>query len=290
MLIPRTLLQFAAWITLLALPNGTLPARDNLPPVDIQVQANGFGRASSADITALLESTALTVWRYCQRTQLAGIDVYHRTDHPQTDLKRTPNGRVAIGLAVQDTHWAQYSFQFAHEFCHALANFSNRPERLVRYPSRANFWLEESLCETASLFALRAMSRTWQTAPPYPAWKSYAPWLNSYAQQRMALPEHRLPKGIPFADWFNEHQPALRRNSAKRDWNTVIAIQLLPIFESQPRGWATITFLNRSSVSRDEALAQHLADWRARCPPNLRPFIDHLAAVFAIKLTQLPKR
>jgi hypothetical protein len=150
--------------------------------------------------------------------------------------------------------------------------------------------LEESLCETASLFALRAMSRTWQTAPPYPAWKSYAPWLDAYAQQRMARPEHRLAKGTSFADWVNEHQSALRRNSAQRDWNTVMAIQLLPIFESQPRGWATITFLNRSSVSGDESLAEHLADWRARCPPDLRPFIDQLAAVFAIKLTHLPKQ
>jgi hypothetical protein len=290
MLAPRTLLQFAALGAFLAVPNGALRARDNLAPVDIQVRANGFGRASSADISALVESTALTVWRYCEKTQLAGIDVYHRTDHPQTDLKRTPEGRIAIGLAVQDTHWAQYGFQFAHEFCHALANFSNRPQRLVRYPPRANFWLEESLCETASLFALRAMSRTWRTAPPYPAWKSYAPWLEAYAQQRMALPEHRLPKGTSFADWFNAHHSALRRNPALRDWNSIIAIQLLPIFESEPRGWEAITFLNRSSVSGDESLAQHLADWRARCPADLRPFVDQLAAVFVIKLPHLPKR
>jgi hypothetical protein len=33
-----------------------------------------------------------------------------------------PGGRIAIGLAAQDTHLTQYSFQFAHEFCHALAN------------------------------------------------------------------------------------------------------------------------------------------------------------------------
>ena len=49
------------------------------------------------------------------------------------------------------------------------------PRRSVRYPRHANSWLEESLCETASLFTLRAMSRSWSIAPPYPAWKNYAP-------------------------------------------------------------------------------------------------------------------
>ena len=261
-----------------------LQADGNSRPLDIHVQANGFGTASSADIAALLRSTAFEVWRYCRRTQLGGIDVYHRTDHPQTDFKRAPDGRIAIGLAAQDTHWAQYSFQFAHEFCHTLANFSNRPQRLVRYPPKANFWLEESLCETASLFTLRAMSRSWRTAPPYPGWKNYAPWFNDYAQQRITLPEHQLPAGKPFSNWFSEHHSELRRNSAMRDWNTIIAVQLLPLFEAEPRAWEAVTFLNQGPLGANESLAQHLAAWRSRCPEDLRPFVRKLAAVFAITL------
>jgi len=161
-------------------------------PLDIRVQTNGFGKASPADITAVLQSAALEIWKHCSHTQLDGIDVYYRADHPQTDFKRTPSGRIGIGLSARDTHWAQYAFQFAHEFCHALANYSNDPQRSVRYPRHANLWLEESLCETASLFALRAMSRSWRTAPPYPAWRSYAPWFNDYVEHRLALPEHRF--------------------------------------------------------------------------------------------------
>jgi hypothetical protein len=150
---------------------------------------------SSTDITAVLQSAASEIWRHCRRIRLDGIDVYHRTDHPQTDFKRTPTGRIAIGLATQSTYWAQYSFQFAHEFCHALANYGNNPSRLVRYPAHANLWLEESLCEAASLIALRAMSRSWRTSPPYPSWRSYAPWLIAYAEQRLAMPQHSLPNG-----------------------------------------------------------------------------------------------
>jgi len=265
-------------------PNGALQAEDNPRPLDIRVQANGFGTASSEDITALLQSAALEIWRHCPRTRLDGIDVYHRADHPQTDFKRTPSGRIAIGLSAQDTHWAQYSFQFAHEFCHTLANFGNRTQRSPRYPPQANFWLEECLCETASLFTLRAMSRSWQTAPPYPAWRDYAPWLNAYAQLRLTLPEHQLPPGTRFLDWFHEHQPDLRRNFVIWDWNTIIAIQLLPIFEAEPRAWEAVTFSSYDSPGTKESLAQHLAQWRSRCPEDLRPFVNRLAAVLAVTL------
>jgi hypothetical protein len=121
------------------------------------------------------------------------------------------------------------------------------------------------------------MSRSWQTAPPYPAWRSYAPWLNAYAERRLALPEHHLPAGTPFLVWF-------RQNSAIRDRNTIIAIQLLPIFEAKPRGWEALAFLNRGSPDANKSLAQHLAEWRSQCPEDLRQFVTRLAAVFAIKL------
>jgi hypothetical protein len=253
-------------------------------PLDIHVQANGFGRASPADITAVLESAAFQICRHCPHTQLDGIDVYYRPDHPQTDFKRTPSGRIGIGLSARDTHWAQYGFQFAHEFCHTLANFGNNPQQSVRYPRQANLWLEESLCETASLFALRAMSRSWRTAPPYPAWQNYAPWLKDYAERRLALPQHHLPAGTPFLVWFHKNQTALRQNSDMRDRNTMIAIQLLPIFEAEPRGWEAVTFLNRGSFNAEESLAQHFVEWRSQCPKDLRPFVARLAAVFAVEL------
>jgi hypothetical protein len=158
---------------------------------------------------------------------------------------------------------------------------------MVRYPPHANLWLEESLCEAASLFALRAMSRSWQTTAPYTAWQGYAPWLNDYVGKRLALPEHHLPAKTPFSVWFREHQPPLRRNSNMRDQNTVIAIQLLPIFEAEPYGWEAVAFLNRGSFTAEESLAQRLAEWRSQCSKQLRPFVARLAAVFAARLERL---
>ena len=290
-LLLTSLLQFGAAVcTVFSLcVGGVMQAADNdaaiaPKPLDLLVQPNGFGKVIPADITAVLQSAGSEIWRHCPRTRLDGIEVYHRTDHPQTDFKRTPDGRIAIGLSSHDTYWGQYSFQFAHEFCHTLANFSSSPGRPVRYPRTANLWLEESLCETASLFCLRAMSHSWQTAPPYPAWKDYAPSLNDYAQQRLTLAKHQLPDDKSFLYWFNRHYAALRRDPAIRDWNNVIAIQLLPLFEAEPHAWEAVTFLNHGSYVANESLAQHLVEWRSQCPEDLRPFIKRLAAVFAINL------
>jgi hypothetical protein len=252
--------------------------------LDIRVQANAFGNANPADLAVVLRSAASELFRYCPHTQLAGIDVYYRSDHPEIDSKRTPGGRIAMALSARDTHWAQYSFQFSHEFCHALANYANNSQRTIPDTPNANLWLEESLCETASLFSLQAMSRTWEIRPPYPALRGYAPWLADYVQQRLSVPENRLPAGTSFSAWFRRHQPALRKEAGHRDWNAIIASQLLPIFEAEPSGWEAVTFLNHGRSNGGQSLSDHFTQWRANCPDRLRPFVSKLAAVFGVTL------
>jgi hypothetical protein len=107
--------------------------------------------------------------------------------------------------------------------------------------------------------------------------------------QRLTRPEHQLPAGKPFSVWFQEHQAALRRNPAIRDWNTIIAIQLLPLFEADPRGWEAVTFLNHGLHTTNDSLSKHLVQWRSQCPPDLRPFVAKLAARFVVKLENLGK-
>jgi len=250
--------------------------------IDIRVQAGGFGGASAADVTVVLQSAAGELSRYWPGTQLPSIDVYHRADHPQTDSRRGAGNRIAIGLTARDNHWAQYSFQFAHEYCHALINYSNDQRGVTPDRRYANLWLEESLCETASLFTLRALSRSWLIAPPYGAWRDYAPWFAAYAEERLALPEHHLPAGTSFVVWFRANEPALRQDSTRRDRNTIIAARLLPIFEKEPRGWGALAFFRRAA-NPNQSLSRHFADWRSSCPRELQQFVGKLAAVFDIE-------
>jgi len=251
-------------------------------PIDIRVQEGGFGGARAFDIDAVLQSAAGELCRYWPRTQLPRIEVYHRPDHPQTDSKRAAGNRIAIGLTARGNHWAQYSFQFAHEYCHALINYSSDERGLTGDQRYANLWLEESLCETASLFALRALSRSWSIAPPYAACRDYAPWFAAYAEDRLALPEHNLAAGTSFVVWFRANVLTLRRDFTRRDRNAIVAAQLLPIFEKEPRGWAALAFFKRSA-NPNQSLSQQFTKWRSGCPREFQRFVTKIAAVFEVE-------
>lgn len=127
------------------------------------------------------------------------------------------------------------------------------------------------------------MARSWRTAPPYPAWAGYAAALNTYAEQRLAQPEHRLPAGTSFPEWFRENQPALRRSPVLRERNAIVASRLLPLFEAQPGGWEAVAFLPCGSRGAEASFDAHLEEWRAQCPAPLRPFVTKLAAAFGAK-------
>src|ERR1700736_1990478 len=103
-------------------PNGVMLASETRgtfdpKPLDIHVQVSGFGRVSSADISAVLQSAAFELWRYCLHTQLDGIDVYYRPDHPQTDFQRKASGRIGIGLSARRSSWAEDGVPFSRACC-----------------------------------------------------------------------------------------------------------------------------------------------------------------------------
>ena len=70
-------------------------------PLNIHVQEHGFGSASPAEIATVSGSAGSEIWKYCPRTQLDGIEVYRRTDHPQTDFKRTLSGRFQLAWRLK---------------------------------------------------------------------------------------------------------------------------------------------------------------------------------------------
>lgn len=262
-------------------PKVTPAAIRKLP---MRVNVKGFGGANESDIKAVLRSAANEIWQHCPNTRFedAGFEIFHREKTPITHHERSREGGIVVGLASEGYMWSRYSYQFAHEFCHALISHSNDWRRLWRKTEHANQWLDEACCETASLFSLRAMARTWKTNPPYRNWKSYAPSLASYAQARMDDPKHRLPAGTRFADWFAAELPGLRKAWSQRDKNTLIAQQLLPLFEAQPQGWESLTTLKLGSRDVDKSLAKHLAEWQANAPAEQRAFVGKIAAVFGV--------
>ena len=249
--------------------------------LDIAVQDGGWGRMSAKEVRAVALAAGEEIARYCRHTRIGPIVLHHRDDHPQTAWERTSDGRIIVGIEARDRQCAQVAFQFAHEFCHVLATQSNDWRRTWRAEGKPNFWLEESFAEAASLFALRTMAQSWQRSAPFRNWRTYAPEFADYAADRM-----RTATGAHanFTRWFRRNEPAMRSNPMLRASNSIVATQLLPLLEAEPRAWEAITFLNLGTRDRKQSLAAFLAEWRRNCPPPLQPFVSKVAQVFGIAL------
>ena len=274
---------FLASLAATALPRA-LFAADDPRKLAMRIDLKGFGNAGEADIKAVLRSAAGEIWKHCpnSRFEQPGFAIYHNDKYPITHFERSDDGWIVIGLCLDGPYWARFAYQFAHEFCHALADHTNDWRRLWHNPGHANHWLEESFCETASLFSLRAMAKTWETNPPYVNWKDYSKALTNYAKEWLEDPKHQLPAGKTFIEWFRESEPEMRKNGTIRDKNGIVATQLLPLFEAEPRGWESLTTLNLGKRIEARPLADHLAEWKANTRPELQPFVGKIAAVFGL--------
>jgi hypothetical protein len=251
----------------------------------LDFKINGdFGGAPAADIRAVVNSASSEIWKHCPATrwQTRGFFIFPNEGSPITLFDHTADQRVAIGLNCRDTFWAQYAYQFAHEFLHALAGHSNDWRKPRLKGKKPNHWLEESLCETASLFALRAMAKSWKTDPPYPNWKGFADALHRYAGERMAATRKEFPDDDDknFLRWFRGEEKSLREHATQREKNNRIALRLLPLLEKEPAGWEAMTFFNLGERGPDTTLAEHFRIWQKETPEKLRPFVAKVAGIF----------
>jgi len=239
----------------------------------IRPDPKGKWEADLRDVEKVLYSAAGELWTLFPDRRLAPILVQPKGG-PIVLFERGPAGEYRVRLDTGRLYWAQYAFQFAHEFCHILCGYVDE--------DTSNKWFEESLCETASLFVLRRMAKTWKTAPPYPHWKDFAPHLGQYARDR--LDEVHLPAGTTLAEWYRRHADQLRKAPCQRDLNRVVASALLPLLEKHPDHWEAATWLNAGASKEPRPFERYLADWRAHCPDKHKPFVSRIAKQFGVSL------
>jgi hypothetical protein len=239
----------------------------------IRPQADTAWNEQVEDARRVFQSAAGELWRYFPDRTLPPILVEPKGG-PIVLHRRGPAGEYYVRLDTGHNLWAQHAYQFAHEFCHILCNYTEREHR--------NKWFEESLCEMASLFALRRMAETWKTRPPYPNWKDYAPALNKYADER--IEKAQLPGGVSLAEWFCYECQPLYENATLREKNTIVAVALLPLFEKQPEHWEAVTYLNAVESRAPQDFAAFLRQWRDAAPEKHRAFIGQIARLFEIDL------
>ena len=253
-------------------------------PVKIEIEPGVWGKGGPADIGKVVSSAANAIWQHCDSLAIHTINLRHMKEYPLCAYSHDQKDRTVIFLTSQDTYWSQYAYQFSHEFCHLLAGHAEPYTEQWKNEGKGTKWLEESLCEMASLFALRSMASSWKTQPPYPNWASYSDALKKYSDDLLDNPKRSLPPGTAFVDWLATSLPEMQKNSTSRDKNAVVAKQLLPLFEKDPKGWQCVAFLNRTPPAQreTESLEQRLNSWHAACPNDLKPFVASLAKEFGI--------
>jgi len=252
-----------------AVPAAAAPKRE----LDIRVAAKGWGEAGAVDIRAVLRSAAGEIWRHLPGRKLHPIEVSYSRRGPMVLHRRGARGEYIVWLDVKDTYWCQFAYQFAHEFTHVLCGVGE---------GKTHMWFEESVCEMASMFAMRRMAETWKTSAPYPHWRSYSASIARYIEKNMAKAE--LLDDRAFVEWYRRHAAELGKNAYIRDKNRVVARKLLGLFEKTPEHWEALGYLRGLALGHKGSFKEFLAEWRRRAPAKHRAFIAKIAALFGLRV------
>jgi hypothetical protein len=234
--------------------------------IDTKVDWDG---AFKENIQRLLENVTGHFNKHLVSKPQGRIFISFQPSYPQTLFRNSCKDPYPVLLAVKGLLWSQYAFQFAHEYCHIACHY----EKLHK---TENHWFQETLCEVVSLFTLREMAISWQRNPPYSNWSDYSQHLYNYAEERIIDNKHQLPAGITCSQFFLENKVELRHNSIMRENNTTIALQILPIFERNPKHWQSIRYLPNSSGTFQFFLSR----WHKNVPIEHKSFVQRIATIF----------
>ena len=179
------------------------------------------------DIVAVLDSVKTVFEDYFGKDYVNSFQV---SVFPHTGVPVTYRDQHVVFLSARGRNWCQYMYQFAHELCHVMIG----SDVIDHFR-----WFEESICELASLFFLNIISNVWDTNPPYPNWKDFAPNIGIYVNKR-EKDAQTIPSQSNFSLFFAEKLEYLSKNCLDRKINLLCAINLLPIFKQFPNLWADV--------------------------------------------------
>ena len=242
--------------------------------LEISVIKGNWGKVSIEEIEKLLDSTAKIFLPYSHEIKDKIISVQWSSSTPMLHYDQTENGVNKIKLTAKDRYWCQYAFQFSHEIGHLMCN--------TKRGNRSNQWFEESLCEVASLFALKELFRAWSKKPPYSNWKSYAIEFKKYRDDR--IKKSSYPENFQLSSWWNHNKKTLSRNPNLRKQNLWVAINLLTLFEKAPEiSWSACAWINYSKNQHPNKFEQYLKNWKSACPKmEQKKFVQNIIESFGI--------
>ena len=292
LLFPLLLLSAPALVRAAASERVPVAARQGEPArvqgaVSIRVRPGGWGAADERDIARVLGFVAGVLAPAFPRHAGAIIDIAYRPEGPTTLLERMPDGAYRMYLSVQDTRWDQFTYQFAHEYCHVVTNAEQRARQDAAVLGTQ--WFEESMCEAVSLLALQRVAARWEQAPPVDIAPGYATAFSEYAQRLMSQAHRRLPVGAPadrpLENWYAANRVSLQLDPYLRPKNEVVAGALHAWLRDSEGALETIGFIGVDglrNIGDGQVFPAYLERWRGNTPERLRDNVRWVQALFGL--------
>jgi len=172
-------------------------------------------------------------------------------------------------------YWAQMTLQLAHELCHVYSNFS-----LSR--GHKHKWLEESLCEAASIATLNKLGTEWHSSALSARAPNYGSSLLEYVNTRRASARQIRFKS-DFKLWLKANLSQLERCSTQRELNNVVANYLYnKILSPEPSTWKAIRFLNTWDCHSNETFQDFGESWVGATVDQLQPATRRLLELLGV--------
>ena len=248
----------------------------------IHVVDGDWEGAKAEEIEAVLNVVADQLLIHFPQRELGPIAVSPTQRNPVVLFQKSAGDEYQVHLSAKGTRWAEYIYEFSHELFHILANYQNH----AASSTATHLWLEESLCETASIYTLKKLSATWSEVPSRAEWASYAPTLKQYTGRVIAEQRHYLPPDVSLTKWLRENEPRMANDPYLRDENALVANLFLPLLE-QNEDWEAIAFLNTTDRIEKLAFRDFLADWHQRTPPEHQGLTRRVMQLFTPQSTLL---
>jgi hypothetical protein len=248
--------------------------------LQIRVVPGGWG-IEAQDIEPVLYATADELVSMLPSKLAVPIIVSHTQGNPVALYHRGAAGEYLVRLHASGASGPLYVYEFAHELCHVLSNHDEHADT-----RKHNQWFEETLCETASLYALQAVAQKWELSAA-PGRAALAPRLRRFYDALLAERNRELPSGATLAAWLAEHELQLRGNPYIREKNDLVAKQLLPFFQQDPRRWRALAYLNLHAGDASAPLADYLTHWNEQAPVEHRDFIGEVRALVVPATAQM---
>jgi hypothetical protein len=241
-----------------------------------QIQIAGEWPHSQSTVTsALLNNIVQTFSDLTYRETMPKLLVINEPnrDCPMVNFEKIGEQTVVFLCTSSGNLWSQIAYQLSHELCHIHANFAEQQGHTFK-------WLEESICELASLCNMNMMGQEWLTDAPLPYMSSYAESLSEYVQNRI----NQISMPVQFNEWLEDNIKELKSNQYLRENNNVIAYKLMPIFNEDNKAWRAVGFMNKWAVNYDDSLSDYFSAWELNCPDDLKETVKAIARELGVNV------